>query len=285
LGKGSAKESAKGSAKGSAKAQSSRAVRLVQLTDTHLYADTADVLVGMNCEEGMRDVIALIRQEEGPLAAVLCTGDLSQDNSSSSYQRFASAVGMLGAPQYWIAGNHDEIPKMKAAIGADDACFTRAFSVPGWRIILLNSNVIGEVHGRVEQGELDFLARELDASKHERALVCLHHNAVPVAAAWLQKHALKNSEDLYAVLDRYPHVKAVLFGHIHQEFERVRNGVRYLGSPSTCIQFHPESEDFKLDTCNPGYRWLELGADGEFSTGIKRVTGKRYNVDFAGIGY
>ncbi len=261
------------------------AVRLVQVTDTHLYADVADVLVGMNCEEGMRDVLSLIRREEGPLAAVLCTGDISQDNSSSSYQRFAGAVASLAAPQYWIAGNHDEIPKMKAALGADNPCFTRAFSIPGWRIIMLNSNVVGEVHGRLEQSELDFLAQELDASKHQKALICLHHNCVPVAAAWLQTHALKNPEALFAVLDRYAHVKAVLFGHIHQELVQERKQVLYLGSPSTCIQFHPVSNEFKLDTCNPGYRWLELSQSGEMRTGIKRVVDKSYQVDFTGIGY
>lgn len=261
------------------------AVRLVQVTDTHLYADTADVLVGMNCEEGMRDVISLIRSEEGPLAAVLCTGDISQDNSATSYQRFANAVATLAAPQYWIAGNHDEISRMKTALGANNPCFVRAFNVPGWRIVMLNSNVPGEVHGRLAPAELDFLASELEASKHQNALVCLHHNCVPVSAAWLQTHALKNSEDLFAVLDRFTHVKAVLFGHIHQELVKERRQVLYLGSPSTCIQFHPVSNEFKLDTCNPGYRWLELASDGELRTGIKRVVGKSYEIDFAGIGY
>jgi Icc protein len=261
------------------------AARLVQVTDTHLYADTADVLVGMNCEEGMRDVLSLIRSEEGPLAAVLCTGDISQDNSSISYQRFASAVATLRAPQYWIAGNHDEVPKMKAALGVDNPCFARAFSVPGWRIILLNSNVEGEVYGRLAQKELDLLVSELDASRNQKALICLHHNCVPVAAAWLQAHALKNSDELFAVLDRYTHVKAVLFGHIHQELVQERKGVLYLGSPSTCIQFHPVSNEFKLDTCNPGYRWLELSGNGELRTGIKRVSEKSYQVDFSGIGY
>jgi Icc protein len=267
------------------KQESQRTARLVQVTDTHLYADTADVLVGMNCEEGMRDVLSLIRSNEGPITAVLCTGDISQDNSNASYQRFANAVATLSAPQYWIAGNHDEVPKMKAAVGADNPCFTRAFSVPGWRVILLNSNVVGEVYGHLPHSELDFLASELEASKGQKALVCLHHNCVPVAAAWLQAHALKNSEDFFAVLERYTHVKAVLFGHIHQELMRERNGVVYLGSPSTCIQFHPVSNDFKLDTCNPGYRWLELREDGELRTGIERVSGKSYPVDFSGIGY
>ena len=165
--------------------QQHTSVRVVQVTDTHLYADTQDVLVGMNCETGMRDVLDLIRREEGKLAAVLCTGDISQDNSSASYLRFAGAVAALAAPQYWIAGNHDEIPKMKAALGADHPCFTRAFNVPGWRVIMLNSNVVRQVHGRLDPGELEFLAEELEASKHLSVLVCLHHNCVPVAAAWL----------------------------------------------------------------------------------------------------
>lgn len=262
-----------------------QSVRLVQLTDSHLFANTGDLLVGMNCDEGVRDVISLIRSEEGALAAVLCTGDISQDNSAESYRRFAEAVSALDAPQYWIAGNHDEVPKMKAAIGADSPCFTRAFSVPGWRVILLNSNVVGAVHGYLEPDELAFLERELEASRNESALVCLHHNCVPVAAAWLQRHALRNSDEFFAVLDRHSHVKAVVFGHIHQELVHERRQVLYLGAPSTCIQFHPTCDDFKLDACNPGYRWFELARNGELRTGVKRVTGKTYPVDFSGIGY
>ena len=61
--------------------------RLVQVTDTHLYADTSHVLVGMNCDEGLRDVIDLIRKKEDVIAGVLLTGDASQDNSAASYLR------------------------------------------------------------------------------------------------------------------------------------------------------------------------------------------------------
>jgi len=260
-------------------------VRLVQVTDTHLYADTADVLVGMNCEEGMQDVVALIQREEQQVAAVLCTGDISQDNSAASYLRFLQTVAGLGAPQYWIAGNHDEIPRMKAAVGATHPCFTRTFDLPGWTVIMLNSNVPGQVHGVLATTELEFLQQRLAAAQGRHVLVCLHHNCVPVAAAWLQQHALQNSEELFAVLDRYRNVKAVLFGHIHQELVHERRQVLYLGSPSTCIQFHPEHNEFALDDVNPGYRWFELYANGELRTGIKRVTGKRYQIDFTGIGY
>ncbi len=87
------------------------------------------------------------------------------------------------------------------------------------------------------------------------------------------------------MIDRHAQVKGVLFGHIHQDFERRRNSVLYLGSPSTCIQCHPSNDEFTLDHRNPGYRWLELYSDGAIRTGVRRVDDKEYQVDFSSIGY
>lgn len=260
-------------------------VRVVQVTDSHLFEDPGGALVGMNCEEGLHDVLALIRQHDAAPAAVLCTGDISQDNSCASYQRYLRTVATLQAPQYWLPGNHDELARMREAVGIDHPCFTPAFDVGGWRVIMLNSSVAGKVHGRLEQPELDFLHEQLNNSVDRHALVCLHHNCVPVTAAWLQQHALKNPDALFEVLDAFTHVKAVLFGHIHQELVHERRQVLYLGSPSTCVQFHPEKNAFALDPTNPGYRWLELFSNGDLRTGIRRVTHKSYPVDFSGIGY
>ena len=260
-------------------------IRLVQITDTHLYADSRNVLVGMNCEEGLQDVLSLIRQEERALVTALCTGDISQDNSKASYQRFYEAVASLGIPQYWIPGNHDEMKIMEQAVGRDNPCFSKSFLVSGWRVIMLNTHVDGQVHGELSTAELRFLEQQLNEAKHQHVLICLHHNCLPVEAAWLQKHALVNSDELLKLIDRFQQVKAVLFGHIHQDYVRSRNSVLYLGSPSTCIQFHPSKNEFALDQCNPGYRWLELFNDGVIKTGVKRVNNKRYQVDFSSIGY
>lgn len=260
-------------------------VRLVQVTDTHLYADTSHVLVGMNCEQGLLDVIELIQQEEGKLDGVLVTGDASQDNSSISYQRLYDTLAKLDADQHWIPGNHDEWKAMQRALGEEHQCFRQYIDIAGWRIIMLCSNVVGAVHGLLKPAELELLESGLRQSAGRHVLICLHHNPVPVQAAWLQQHALQNPDELFAIIDRYPQVKAVLFGHIHHELRQLRNGVVYLGSPSTCIQFHPTNAEFALDHRNPGYRWLELHASGELNTGVNRVRNKRYAVDFSGIGY
>jgi 3',5'-cyclic-AMP phosphodiesterase len=259
--------------------------RLVQVTDTHLYADVSHVLVGMNCEQGLNDVMDLIRSKEKVIAGVLLTGDASQDNSAGSYQRLHRTLGTLGARQYWIPGNHDELKAMQKALDADNRCFDKTLRLGDWLVIMLASNVVGAVHGMLKKSELEFLETSLRTTDAKHVLVCLHHNPVPVKAAWLQHHALQNPDALFAILDRYPVTRAVLFGHIHHELEAERNGVRYFGSPSTCIQFHPTSEEFALDRRNPGYRWLELHEDGEIVTGVHRVRNKRYTVDFSGIGY
>jgi Icc protein len=259
--------------------------RLIQITDTHLYAHAEGELVGMNCDEGLRDVLALVRAHEPEAQALLFTGDASQDNSSQSYVRLEAALSSLNLPQYWIPGNHDELPLLEQVVGPRHPCGQASFSVGGWRVIMLNSSVPDQAYGRLAEGELQFLGNHLSQCREAQVLVCLHHNPVPVQAAWLQKHCLRNPDELFAILDAEPRVRAVLFGHIHHELDVQRNGVRYLGSPSTCVQFHPASEDFALDDLNPGYRWLDLMPDGTVKTGIRRVTGKRYPVDFSGIGY
>ena len=262
-----------------------KSFRLVQVTDTHLYADTSHVLVGMNCEQGLQDVMELIRKKEKVIAGVLLTGDASQDNSAVSYQRLHRTLATLGARQHWIPGNHDELKAMQKALDAGNRCFEKSIPFGDWQVLMLSSNVVGAVHGFLKKSELDFLEEQLETTKAKHVLVCLHHNPVPVKADWLQHHALQNPDALFAILDRYPQVRAVLFGHIHHELKRTRNGVQYFGSPSTCIQFHPTSEDFALDHRNPGYRWLELHDDGSVRTGVNRVRNKRYSVDFSGIGY
>jgi Icc protein len=48
-----------------------------------------------------------------------------------------------------------------------------------------------------------------------------------------------------------------------------------MSTPSTCIQFKPGSKTFALDDLPPGYRRLDLHADGNIDTAVERL------VDFA----
>jgi len=76
-----------------------------------------------------------------------------------------------------------------------------------------------------------------------------------------------------------------LWGHVHQQLQLERDGVLLMSTPSSCIQFAPGSADFKVDDQSPGYRWLDLHADGRIETGVSRVSGVDFEFDLDSSGY
>ena len=91
----------------------------------------------------------------------------------------------------------------------------------------------------------------------------------------LKRTQLRNAAAFWAVADRHPNLRAVAWGHVHQAFDAERAGphgpVRLLGTPSTCAQFLPRSDDFRMDTRPPAWRWIDLHPDGSLSTAVEWV--------------
>tara|TARA_R100001143_G_C3360641_1_gene135242 strand:+ start:323 stop:1141 length:819 start_codon:yes stop_codon:yes gene_type:complete len=267
---------------------SSQAIhRLIQITDSHLFADENTELVGMNCQEGLTDVVELVKEHEDQIDAVLCTGDIAQDASLLAYNRFAEKIDELRSPQLWIPGNHDIPGRMQEALGAEHPALNHTLRLGKWGVVMLNSCVEGCIYGKLSESELEMLAKELKLLHQEEryVLLAVHHNPVPVNAEWLQNHSMQETEEFFRIIDAYDNIKAVIFGHIHQDFKIVRNNVLMLGAPSTSIQFHPEHDYFSLDKENPGYRWLSLHPNGQIATGVRRVVGKIYKLDLSSKGY
>jgi Icc protein len=99
----------------------------------------------------------------------------------------------------------------------------------------------------------------------------MHHQPLPMGSTWLDGVGLRDSAAFLRVIDAHPQVRGVVWGHVHQASDRMRNDVRYLSTPSTCSQFKPGSDFFALDHRPPGLRWLDLRADGGIDTEIEWV--------------
>ena len=260
-------------------------VRVVQLSDTHLFESTEGKLLGLNTEDSLTKVLELIKQEQPEADIVLATGDLSQDGSEDSYSRFHSHMSStFNIPVYWLPGNHDLMGKMNLHKAAEFMAPCVVY-VGEWHIIMLDSTVEGQVPGYMEEGQLRFLRASLDASSGKHVMVCLHHQPVPVGSKWLDEQLVGNAEQFISVLDDYDNIRAVIWGHVHQDFVGERNGVKLMSVPSTCVQFMPKSHDFGVDVTNPGYRWIDLYGDGRVETGVSRVTGVTFEVDYSIKGY
>ncbi len=259
-------------------------LRVVQMTDAHLFADGNQRLLGLPTLESFQAVLDQVNSLEHKPDLILLTGDLSQDGTPESYQKLQRWLTPLNIPTYWLPGNHDFLPAMEQVL--DDRVISpeKSFEVGGWHFLLLNSQVSGCVHGYLTRETLNWLDKHLKGLRNRPTLVGLHHPPFAVGSDWLDGSTLKNPEELFAVLDRHPQVKLVLFGHIHQEYSRQRRQVQYLGTPSTCIQFEPGSEDFALGDECPGFRLLHLYPDGRWWTVVKR-TSYLHQLDLAARGY
>lgn len=263
---------------------SDSSVLLVQLSDSHLFAAADGKLLGMNTHDSLQRVIERVLDEQPQIDLILASGDLSQDGSLASYQRFRQLHEQIPAPARWFAGNHDELPAMQAAC-ADSDLLQPIIDLGNWRIILLDTSIPGAVPGYCSAEQLALLEQALQTAGERHVLVSFHHHPVSIGCRWMEPIGLRNPEALFAVIDRYAQVRALLWGHIHQEFDQLRNGLRLLASPSTCVQFAPGSEEFQVDQEAPGYRWLRLYADGRLDTAVSRVVGIHFEVDYSIKGY
>lgn len=263
---------------------SDSSVLLVQLSDSHLFAAADGKLLGMNTHDSLQRVIERVLDEQPQIDLILASGDLSQDGSLASYQRFRQLHEQIPASARWFAGNHDALPAMQAAC-ADSDLLQPVIDLGNWRIILLDTSIPGAVPGYCSAEQLALLEQALQTAGERHVLVSFHHHPVSIGCRWMEPIGIRNPEALFAVIDRYAQVRALLWGHIHQEFDQLRNGVRLLASPSTCVQFAPGSEEFQVDQEAPGYRWLRLHADGRLDTAVSRVVGIHFDVDYSIKGY
>ena len=261
-----------------------RPVHVVQLTDAHLFADPAGTLLGLNTRDSLRHVVAQVRREQPCIDLLLCTGDLSQDASVASYEAFRELTGAFGVATRWLPGNHDEA-RVMAEIAQGTDLVQAVTDLGGWRIVMLDSAVLGATHGLLEEAQLSILEHALKTAGERHCLVCLHHQPVDIGCAWIAPIGLRNAQALFAIVERYPQVRALLWGHVHQTWDEMRDGLRLMATPSTCIQFAAQSEDFKVSEEQPGYRWMRLHADGRLETGVERARDFEVKLDFDSPGY
>jgi Icc protein len=245
-------------------------IRLLQFTDLHLYGETAGALRGVVTWPALEASVAHAVAHRSPWDALLLTGDLVQDDAAG-YERVRELFGDSDVPAYCVPGNHDVLPAMRSALAEPPFQVGGHALIGRWQLVMLDSCLAGSASGRVTAAELERLGATLTDHPDRYALVCLHHHPIPMGSRWLDRVGLENGDELLRVIDRHPQVRVLLWGHVHQAYDGRRGHVRMLATPSTCAQFKPGEDGFALDARPPGYRWLDLHADGRVETGVEWV--------------
>ena len=252
-------------------------LRLVQLTDCHILAQAEDCLRDMNTRSSFEAVCNSVTRDQEQLDLVLATGDLSQDGSAESYQYLAQRFDSMRLPVFWLPGNHDDPALMREQLRGESIFAAKQIAIGNWIIILLDSTIAGESGGQLAAAQIDFLKTSLAANRQRHALVCLHHQALPCGSDWIDQLGLRPARQLADILKSHANVRAALWGHVHQQADQRSDGIDWMSTPSTCFQFKPGSRDFALDTLAPGYRLIELHADGRVTSTVHRIEDRNFS--------
>jgi len=251
-------------------------IRLLQFTDTHLLADPAATVRGVRTQASLEACLAHARRRHLPADVIAVTGDLVQDDPVA-YGALELLFDNLGAPVLLIPGNHDVPAELERRFAHEPFQVGGTRVLGCWAVVMLSSWYANAQDGEGQLGlaELARLEEALAAHRDRHVLVCLHHQPIPMEAAGLDALGLGDAGPFMAVIRRHPHVRAVVWGHAHQSLDVLRGDVRYLCTPSTCMQFKPRDPGFVIDDRPPGYRVIDLHDDGGIATEVVWLEGYR----------
>ncbi|MCK5817684.1 MAG: 3',5'-cyclic-AMP phosphodiesterase [Psychromonas sp.] len=264
-------------------------VSFLQITDTHLFEDKEETLIGIKTFSSFNAVIDHALKYAPSSSAVLATGDISQDQSINSYLQFGNQINRFLLPCYSLPGNHDNHRIMKNSLLTQGILHPQLIESEFWTIILLDSNVTDQPHGFLSETNFEFLeqflAEEASHNSVKNVLICIHHHILKVGSKWLDEHILINRKSVLSLIKKHNFIKAVLSGHVHQESDVLHNGVRFMTTPSTCVQFKANSPVFTTDSKAPGYRHLVLRTSGKIDTRVLRIPSGLFDCDKDHKGY
>ncbi len=243
-------------------------LRIIQITDLHLKTKPSQ-LWGVDVDASLNAVLAHIQGRNPAPDFIIATGDLVGDEPEA-YGRLRELLEPLGVPVYCLPGNHDFPAVMGQVLRSGSMRWERHLVFDNWQLVLLDSSFPGTPVGHLARRELALLDTALAVHPDLHTLVCLHHSPLPVGTTWLDTMTVVNGEALFAILERYPRVLAVVWGHIHAEFTGRRGNIQLFATPATSVQFNPDAPEPKVDELPPGYRWFELYPDGTLKTGVER---------------
>lgn len=224
--------------------------KILQLSDTHIVPEGALVSGRLDTSDSLARMVARItsiRDQIGPIDALLVSGDLSDDGSAESYARFKALIAPLDLPTYVIAGNHDARDPMRAAFSSDlpvNGPLNWARRIGDIHLIGLDTLVEGQGSGMLSSDSLSFLKSALAEADDAPVLLALHHPPFACGIRFMDDIGLTNRDALHDVLAAYDGTLRIVCGHIHNMIVSDVAGHVAISAPSPCSTF---AYDRRLD--------------------------------------
>ncbi len=250
---------------------------ILQLSDTHIVPEGALVSGRLDTADALARLVArigAIREQIGPIDALLVTGDLSDGGSVASYERFKSLIAPLELPTCVITGNHDVRAPMRAAFAGD----LPASGPLNWNrrigdihLIGLDTLIEGQGAGRLSPDSLSFLQDALGQAGDAPVLLALHHPPFACDIRFMDDIGLINREALRGIIAQHKSPLRLVCGHIHNMMIADVAGHIALSAPSpgsafaydrrmeAPVGFHIREDGCLLHRWNDGFQSIRIG--------------------------
>ena len=252
-------------------------IKIAQISDCHLFGDINSLHHGVDVYKNLTKVIHHI-STSSDIELIVFTGDLTQDHSDESYQRFVDVFEKqkvitpeFSVPVYYLAGNHDELILLDKYLSKTPFNADKTINLAQWQLQLIQSKSDTPA-GLVSDETLKQLKCDMHEDKYQ--LIFMHHHPVDVGF-FIDKHGLKNKDVFWQGISKInlqDMIKGIACGHIHRGLNipacsaNKNQSATVFTCPATSIQFDPEQTSVTALNQGPGYRIFTLEADGELST-------------------
>jgi len=245
-------------------------ISLIQITDTHIHDQQNSSFKKTYPDVSLNKIIQHALHNVNNIHCVVVTGDLTHEGTKSACTRLADLLSQFDCPVYVTPGNHDSDDQIRQHLLNKKINMPENIETEHWQLLFADSHIENQAAGLISDIRLKKLTSQLQQCS-KPALLFTHHPPVKINSLWLDKIGMQNGEYILQQLSCFNHLQAIAFGHIHQPWQSQYQHIEILGTPSTCIQFRANSENYATDDHAPGYRVFELLDNGLFSSRVVRL--------------
>lgn len=226
---------------------------VIQITDAHIApaaqgngtekGGTPGVGAHTDTFETLRWILDRLPEMDPSPGIIVFSGDLADSGNPDAYRRARElvepAAHKLGAQVMWVPGNHDKIAQFRQVVldqEPSDAPLDQVLWDGDARVIGLDSSVLGQPYGDLEDGQLEWLREELRKPARLGTVIAVHHP--PVDSPMLGMLAainLRRAERLAEVVQGTD-VRLIVTGHVHYAGVAMLGGVPVWIAPAAAYQ-------------------------------------------------
>ena len=258
-------------------------MRLLHLSDLHFCRSTIETDTTRNA---LADLLADCRHVP-EIDLVVVTGDIADDGSVEACATAQAMVAAFAqerrASQVWCVGNHDARAAFTSVFGSGhvdcrgvdvgesapnrlELCAATS-SVRGWRVVSLDTLVPGQVPGRLDAEQLEWLRQILREPAAEGTVLAFHHPPVSTSPEWAAAN-LQEPQELADVI-RGSDVRVILCGHVHAQIAASFAGIPVWVTPGVAN---------RIDLTAPQGVVRAVGGASATVVDLDRATGRMFHL-------